>query len=321
MEKKHFPYKMCIPYPDHARGGMYTFLSYFKDYLRKNNIAFTRNMLLRYDILFINSFMTMTRRYCNWIWFAKLRIAKLLYPDIFIVHRIDGSAQDYGRGVEWDQRQRRINRMADLTIFQSQYGRYATMEKFDVIVHDGPVIYNPVDTTLFKPYHENPLDSSRAKIAHISFSTNIKKGADQIFQVAHENHDIDFILIGKYKNQPDLKNIRFTGHLSREEVARILGTCHFFLFFSQNESCPNVVLEAMASGLPVLYLDSGGTAELVGDTGIAITTEAFREAFEKIWHNWHDWSKTTRARAENTFSVNKIIPEYLNAISVLKRQQ
>ena len=312
MKQKDFPYKICIPYHDHAMGGVYTFLSYFKDYLRKNNIAFTRNMLSRYDILFINSFMTPYYKIC---------IAKLLHPGIFIVQRIDGSASDYGRGAEWDDLQKKVNKMVDLTIFQSQYGRYATRKKFNVIAQDGPVIYNPVDTILFKPCRKNPSASSRAKIAHISFSTNIKKGADQIFQVAQENHDIDFILIGRFNDQPDLKNIRFTGHLNQGEVTRILGTCHFFLFFSQNEACPNVVLEAMASGLPILYLDSGGTAELVGDTGIAITTETFREAFEKIWHNWQAWSKTTRARVENTFSVNKIIPEYLNAIGDLKRQQ
>jgi len=309
-----FPWKICLPYKLQAMGGMYTFLFYLEEYLKEHNISFTRNTLSLYDILFINSWSSGFPYY-------KIQLAKLVHPNLCVVHRIDGAAQDYGRGVEWDQRQRRINNMADLTIFQSQYSRYATREKFNVIVHDGPVIYNPVDTILFKPYLENPLASSRAKIANISFSTNIKKGADQIFQVAQENHDIDFILIGRFNNQPDLKNVRFTGHIKREEVAGILGTCHFFLFLSQNESCPNVVLEAMASGLPVLYLDSGGTAELVGDTGIAITTETFREAFEDIWHNWHYWSKTTRARAENTFSISKIIPEYLNAISVLKRQQ
>ena len=313
MYIQDFPWKICQPYKHRALGGMYTFLFYLEEYLKEHGISFTHNILSQYDILFINSWSSTLPYY-------KIQLAKLLHPNLYIVHRIDGSAQDYGRGAEWDQRQKRINRLADLTIFQSQYGRYATRNKFDVITQDGPVIYNPVDTTLFKPYYENPPTSSRAKIVHISFSTNIKKGADQIFQVAQENHDIDFILIGKYKNQPDLKNVRFTGHLNREEVAGILSTCHFFLFFSQNEACPNVVLEAMASGLPILYLDSGGTAELVGDTGIAINTETFREAFEKIWHNWQAWSKTTRARAENTFSVNKIIPEYLNAISDLKRQ-
>ena len=34
-----------------------------------------------------------------------------------------------------------------------------------------------------------------------------------------------------------------------------------------NDSCPSVVLEAMASGLPVVHPASGGTVELVADIG------------------------------------------------------
>jgi len=32
----------------------------------------------------------------------------------------------------------------------------------------------------------------------------------------------------------------------------------------------------MASGLPVLYIDSGGVSELVGDCGLAVRMDGFR---------------------------------------------
>ncbi len=305
MYTENFPYKICIPYDDSAKGGMYTFLSYFANYLKKHNIFFTRNLFSRYNILFVNSFMTP---------YYKIRIAKLLNPNLCIVQRVDGSAQDYGRGLSWDHLQGKVNEIADLTVFQSQYGRYATREKFKVIFQDGPVIQNAVDTVLFAPHQDNLSVSQKAKIAYVSFSTNPKKGVDLIFQIARKNQDLDFVLIGRFKNQPDLKNILFTGHLSRQEVARTLDKCHFFLFLSQNETCPNVVLEAMASGLPALYLNSGGTEELVGDTGLAITVESFRENFEKIRPHWKKWASRSRARAEKHFAVDKIIPQYLTAI-------
>lgn len=36
------------------------------------------------------------------------------------------------------------------------------------------------------------------------------------------------------------------------------------------DPCPNSVLEAMATGLPILYSNSGGTPELVGNAGISM---------------------------------------------------
>ena len=44
------------------------------------------------------------------------------------------------------------------------------------------------------------------------------------------------------------------------------------------DNCPTAVLEAMATGLPILYSNSGGVPELVGkDAGLGI----------KVHENWH----------------------------------
>ena len=41
-----------------------------------------------------------------------------------------------------------------------------------------------------------------------------------------------------------------------------------FLHPSENDNCPNVVLEAMSSGLPIIYHNSGGTPEIASDYGV-----------------------------------------------------
>jgi len=48
-----------------------------------------------------------------------------------------------------------------------------------------------------------------------------------------------------------------------------------FVFASQNEACSNALLEALACGLPALYLDSGSNGEVVGAGGLP-----FRDAPE-----------------------------------------
>jgi len=55
----------------------------------------------------------------------------------------------------------------------------------------------------------------------------------------------------------------FTGH--RDDVADLLGAADVFVLPAEQEGFGRVVIEAMASGLPVVAADSGGPAEIVDD--------------------------------------------------------
>jgi len=64
----------------------------------------------------------------------------------------------------------------------------------------------------------------------------------------------------------------FTGYLAGEELAEVYASCDLFIFPSTTDTFGNVVLEAQASGLPVIVSDSGGPQENViqGETGFII---------------------------------------------------
>lgn len=183
---------------------------------------------------------------------------------------IDGSAKDYGRQGNADKIQSKVNRLTDLTVYQSYYGKYTTTEKYPIIGNDGQVIYNPVDINLFTPNGERVHYPYKIKICCATFSTNPKKSGDIICDLADKHMEYDFLLCGRYDEAPAKTNIHPFGLLDKYELTKVMRSSDIFLFPSQNETCPNVVIEAMASGLTVIYHPSGGTHEIVGDCGLPL---------------------------------------------------
>lgn len=66
----------------------------------------------------------------------------------------------------------------------------------------------------------------------------------------------------------------FTGYLDGEELAAAYATCDVFVFPSTTDTFGNVVLEAQASGLPVVVSDAGGPRENMIDRVTGFITRA-----------------------------------------------
>ncbi len=64
------------------------------------------------------------------------------------------------------------------------------------------------------------------------------------------------------------------GPYTQEEAPGIYRRADAFVMTKHNDPCPNTVIEAMACGLPVVYVNSGGVPELVGtEAGVAVESE------------------------------------------------
>jgi glycosyltransferase involved in cell wall biosynthesis len=79
----------------------------------------------------------------------------------------------------------------------------------------------------------------------------------------------------------------FTGYLGGEDLANAYASADIFAFPSTTDTFGNVIIEAQASGLPVIVSDIGGPQELVeqGVTGIvtkARDVEALAEAIRSL---------------------------------------
>ena len=105
---------------------------------------------------------------------------------------------------------------------------------------------------------------------------------------------------------------------SRDDVAELLRTMDIFVLGSQREGISNTVLEAMASGLPVVASATGGNLELIDDgvTG-ALVPPGDSNALAAALRRYVEDTERRRAagaaarrRAETTYSLNGMMNLY-----------
>ena len=112
-----------------------------------------------------------------------------------------------------------------------------------------------------------------------------EKGADLLadaFLAARERDPrLHLVLAGGGPEEPMLRDrlgdhATFLGWLSGEDLARAYASADVFLFASRTDTFGQVLLEAQASGLPVVAVAEGGPASLVrhGETGLLCPPEA-----------------------------------------------
>ena len=74
--------------------------------------------------------------------------------------------------------------------------------------------------------------------------------------------------------EKELPDARFTGWLHGQQLSEIFASSDIFVFPSTTETFGNVILEAYASGLPVVCVNEGGVVDLIMDGYTGFISEA-----------------------------------------------
>ena len=215
----------------------------------------------------------------------------------------------------------------DRVICQSSDMMYDLAVNFGVPLKKAVVINNPVDVPeINRRAHENGefLPQGRFNILAAG-KFKYQKGFDLLLRSMHYLKD-DRSHLTILGHGPEMGNlIRFAQHLDIEKQVTFAGSVEnpypymeqtdVFALSSRFEGFPNVVLEAMSLGKPVVAFQCpGGINEIIKDgiNGWKIDvgdTEAFAKALQKAEQTqWN--SKVIKGQIEKRYSVEKIVSQY-----------
>ncbi|VAX31033.1 Glycosyltransferase, partial [hydrothermal vent metagenome] len=147
-----------------------------------------------------------------------------------------------------------------------------------------------VDTGVFSPVKRNEAMWHRYSlngemkflyVGRISKEKNLELLADAFIETINRGFCVDLVVVGDGPYRSELEErlsgypALFTGFLEGEALSAIYASSDVFVFPSTTDTFGNVVLEAQASGLPVIVSDKGGPRELMvnNETGIVISAD------------------------------------------------
>jgi glycosyltransferase involved in cell wall biosynthesis len=137
-----------------------------------------------------------------------------------------------------------------------------------------------------------------AYLGYLAESKGVVEAVEAVSRVVQAFPSVEFRLAGSWFIQDKCREkcesiirtngsqdrIRFIGELKGDAKWEFLSSAEIFLFPSRDEGHPNVVIEAMAAGLPVISTPVGAIAETVIDsvTGFIVPTQDPEALAEKI---------------------------------------
>ncbi|MFH1371304.1 MAG: glycosyltransferase family 4 protein [Planctomycetota bacterium] len=189
------------------------------------------------------------------------------------------------------------------------------------------VINNGVELDRFYPAEHNELSKELKllTVGRLSVTKRVEMLIEAVEILNRKSRSVHLTIAGgggmferlqRLIEQKQLSNIiNLAGRIETEQMPDIYRQNNIFVSASMQEGMSNAMLEAMASGLPIVTTRCEGVEELIIDNGVVVegdTAEALAEGINRLAENQQGYKTmcaSARRRAEN-FGWDKVADQY-----------
>jgi glycosyltransferase involved in cell wall biosynthesis len=195
------------------------------------------------------------------------------------------------------------------------------------------IVRNGLDLNRFRSFNETP--EMKTYVAAVGWLLPVKRW-DRLLRAINEMKtkvgEVYFRIAGEGPLRPALvemarkldisEMVKFMGAV--DDISSFLRQAKVLVHTSESEGCPNVVMEAMACGVPVVAMEAGDISYLVeeGRTGFVVRQDDEEGLADRITQLLTDerlalnMGAASREKAEREFGLQRLVSETLSAYRI-----
>ena len=238
--------------------------------------------------------------------------------DVPLVQRLDGiyfnTAQNYklqNSNIE------KTYKISDGVIFQSHFNQELTTRYFgehnnSVVIHNGADMnyinqFSPLKNSFLDKFEDVWCCASSWR-PHKRLNENVR------YFLEHSNEKECLVVAGR-QEEAIIKNERiiYVGEATIPQLISLYKRSKYFVHLAWLDHCPNVVVDARASGCQIICSSAGGTKEIVGPDAIVIEEEEWDFKPTKLYEPpLLDFDKKIKNSWKTDYNMSVVADKYKN---------
>ena len=205
--------------------------------------------------------------------------------DAPMFQRLDGIY--FNKSTDYNMQNANIKRTYDMAtgvVFQSEFNRqlitkYFGEHQLSTVIHNGAdvsriKIVDPIDNDVLNGY-ENVWSCASHWRPHKRLGENIR------YFLEHSGEKDCLVVAGQTDYGDAHPRVFFAGNLQQDALLALYKRSKYFLHLAWLDHCPNVVVDARASGCKIVCSSAGGTKEIAGPDAVVIDEDPWD--FEPVY--------------------------------------